>query len=192
MTTTVDSVLNTAARVLGDETNEHWPAPTLLDAFNEAQSRIASDVPGAYTLVADVTMVAGARQTLPIGGIIPLDIANIRRVDKRAIDRENPAWQGSVTASNTTTMWARDPNHASNFYVYPPRTGTPGTLADVEYSATPAKITLGDPITLDEAYVPAIVDFIVYRGLSEDRDLADPVRATHFLTEYKTKIGVAK
>ena len=190
MTTSVDSILNTAARVLGDETTEHWPSSTLLDYLNEAQNRISSDVPGSYTKVADVTMVAGARQTLPADGITALEVAGIRRVDKRSLDRENISWQ-SMTANNTTTMWARDPNNPVNFYTYPPRTSTPGTLADVEYEAVPAEGSLGDNIVLDDIYAPAMVDFIVYRALSEDKDLADPVRAVHFLTEYKAKVGVA-
>jgi len=181
-----DTVLKNAARILGDEANIHWPASTLLAWLNEAQHQIATDVPTSSTTVADVTCVAGARQSLPDGGIMILSVDSLRVVDKPSLDRENPAWK-SMTGSDTTTMWARSAANPRQFFTYPPRLG--GTLADVEYTILPATVTLGDDITVPDHFAEALTEYIVYRGLTEDSDLAEPGRAEHFLGMYNARVG---
>jgi hypothetical protein len=189
MTVSSDIVLANAARLLGDEGNIHWPAYVMLAWLNEAQHTIAVEAPTSSTTVADVTCVAGARQSLPDGGLSLLGVDNVRFVDKGSIDRENTTWQSTVTANNTTAMVAANPANPREFFTYPPREGTPGTLADVEYSVLPAAVTLGDDITLPDQYAEAITDWIIYRGLSEDTDLAEPGRAEHFLKSFSARVG---
>ena len=192
MTVSSDTVLANAARLLGDEGNIHLPTGTLLAWLNEAQHTIAVGVPTASTTVADITCVAGARQSLPAGGLSLLGADNVRVVDKGSIDRENTTWQSTVTAANATTMIAVNPANPREFFTYPPREGTPGTLADVEYSVLPAAVTLGDDITLPDQYAEALTDYIVYRGLSEDTDLAEPGRAEHFLKSFSSRVGAGR
>jgi hypothetical protein len=188
MSVSSDTVLKNAARILGDEVNTHWPASTLIAWLNEAQHQVAIDVPTASTTVGDITCIAGARQTLPDGGLMILGVDAIRGVTKSSLDREAPAWQ-SMTASNSTTMWARSTTNPREFFTYPPREGTPGTLTDVEYSVLPATVTLGDNITVPDQYADALTDYMVARGLSEDTDLAEPGRSDYFLGLYKARVG---
>lgn len=187
MTVSSDTILGNAARLLGDETNTRWPVDVLLAWLNEAQNRIATDVPTASTTVGDISCVAGARQSLPAGGIVPLGVDGLRVVDKVSLDREAPAWQNS-TPSDTTTMWMRSPTNQTEFYLYPPRIG--GTLADMEYGVLPTVVTMGDAISLPDRFAEPITDYIVSRGLSEDTDLQEPGRAETFLAAFKSATGV--
>jgi hypothetical protein len=85
-------------------------------------------------------------------------------------------------------MWMRSATNPREFFTYPPRLG--GTLSNVEYSVVPAEVTLGDDISLPDHYAEALTDYIAYRALSEDTDLAEPGRAEHFLTQYKIRLGI--
>jgi hypothetical protein len=188
MSVSSDTVLKNAARILGDAANIHWPASTLLAWLNEAQHQIAVEIPAASKTVAAVTCVEGARQSLPTGSIMILGVDGLRAVDKGGMDSESPAWQ-STTGSNTTTMWMRSPTNPREFYTYPPREATPGTLAGVEYSVVPAEVTLGDNIVIPDQYSEALTDYVVARALSEDSDLAEPGRAEHFMASFNARIG---
>jgi hypothetical protein len=188
MAVSSDTVLIDAARLLGDASNVHWPAATLLSWLNECQLEIASRVPGSSKTLAAIPCVAGARQALPAGGLEPLQVQNTRRVDKALLDRERPAWMQD-SASDSTTMWMKSTTNTQEFYLYPPRVG--GTI-EVEYAVAPATVTLGDDIGLNDAYAPALVDYLCYRALAEDTDLAEPGRAQHFRESYLARIGSAQ
>lgn len=187
MATESDKVIANAARLLSDQTNTLWSAGTLIGWLNEAQHRIAVDVPSSNTVAGDVDLVAGARQSLPTGGIQALSCDTLRKVDKAAFDRENAAWQ-SATPSDTGSMWLQSNTNPRTFFVYPPRVGA-GVLP-MEYSVLPAEVTLGDDITMPDQYSDAITDYIVARALSEDSDMAEPGRADSFMASFKMKAGI--
>lgn len=187
MSVTSDSVLEKAARLLGDTPNEHWPAPTLLNYLNEAQLDIATEVGGSSTTEVAVTCVEGARQVLPAGGLSPLAIAGVREVSKEMMDREQVDWQTAVTKDNASTMWMPNLHADEEFYVYPPRTATPGTIT-VEYNVAPSEVTLGDNLSIGDEYANALVNYIVARGLSEDTDRKDEARANDFQVLYNAEI----
>lgn len=185
MTTSTDIILKNAARILGDEENEHWPAGTLMDYLNAGQAQLCVQTPKAYVLTASTATVAGARQSLPQDGVGILNIDGLRVVSKTALDREQPGWIDDVSQSATTTMWMRDPHSPTEFLVYPPSDGANPRV--IEYAAIPADISLGDDLTLADKYAPAITDYVCYKCLAEDTDLQDPLRAEHFLGEFNRK-----
>lgn len=183
-----DTILRDAARILSDVTNTYWDAATLIAWLNEAQAQIAVDVPGASTTSASGLFVTGPRQSLPDGGISVLQIDGLRKVDKKSLDRENPAWMTGAT-DPSPTMWMPSVENPREFYLYPPHQGSGGSL-NVQYSVLPGEVTLGDPITVPDRYKEALTDYIVYRSLSEDTDLAEPGRAEHFLGSYYKRLGI--
>ena len=189
MTTSTGTILKNVARILGDETNEHWPAGVLIDLLNVAQNQVCIDVAHANVVTASTATVAGARQSIPTGGIRLLSIDGLREVSKAVLDRESPSWITTVSQSGTLTMWMKDPHTATEYLVYPPSDGASPQL--LEYAAVPADISLGDDLTLADKFVPAVTDYMLYRAFSEDTDLKDPIRSEHFLGEYAKHASTA-
>lgn len=183
-----DVVLTNAARILSDVTNTYWGADTLIAWLNEAQHQIATNVPGASTAVSSGGFVTGARQTIPDGGIAFISIDALRKVDKKVLDREDPGWM-DMNTDPTPTMYMMSVTNPRQYFLYPPHQGAGGSL-DIEYSVIPAEVTLGDPITVPDQYAEALTDYVVYRALSEDSDLAEPGRAEHFLGSYFKRLGI--
>jgi hypothetical protein len=97
--------------------------------------------------------------------------------------RENVNWEDDTTASDTGSMWMRHEGDNHQFYLYPPRIGSGTVWASVK--VIPDDFSLGDNISIPDEYGVNITDYIVYRCLSEDTDLAEPGRAEHFLTLYR-------
>ena len=196
MTMAVDDVVASAARLLRDVSNSEWPAATLLKWVNEAQFEVVKAVPSAYTIVGSIPLVAGVRQTLPVDGIRLRTVlrntngAAVRPYDRESLDVELPGWPTS-TASPTVKGWMALPEDPKGFDVYPPQPGTPGDV-DAHYDAEPPPVTSGGNMALDDRYAPAIVDYAVYRGLSEDSDLQEDDRATLFYKSFYTRLGVKR
>ena len=125
----VDEVIEDAARLLVDTDNTHWTAAVLLAYLNEGQLLIAQmDDAASYIEESHTPVVDSAHQELPLRALRLLDITLnttskllIRRVDKIAMDMEDPGWQAAASADDAQ-MWAPDETDNQSYYVYPPST----------------------------------------------------------------------
>lgn len=193
-TITGTEIADRARRVLQDTASggTRWLDAEILDWINEAQRAIVLVKPNAKSTVADVTMVAGAKQSLPTGGIQLLSITRnangpaITRVDRRIMDAENRSWY-TATASNTALHYIFDEDAPDTFYLYPPQTGTPGDI-EMNYSVAPTDLgSLASTIDLNDIYDAPILDYVLYRAYMKDTDYSGNLeRAT---THYQAFVG---
>lgn len=175
------AVLLRAQRILNDQTGVLWGFDELIGWLNEGQRQVVMLRPDASSDVKDVTLVAGARQTMPEGSIRLLDIPNnlngraCTYVSKSTLDSYNPSWRQD-TASSIVKHWLYDDKVPTRFEVYPPQpTSGFGTIQMVR-SVLPTDCTLQDvagesvdsTIGLPDQYDAALTDYVVYRGYSKD------------------------
>lgn len=173
-------IIDRASKILRDKTNVRWPRAELLDWLNDGQREICLARPNAYVRNDTVQLTFGTKQELPENGIMFLKIARNMGIagnkpgrvpvfiDMEVIDAQNPNWH-SDNPSPTVIHYTFDERDPKIYYVYPPQPNANQGQVDLVFAAHPPKITdAGLPIQLDDIYVNALVDYILYRGFSKD------------------------
>ena len=183
----VIEVIGRAVVLLGDESSVRWKRVELQSYLNDGYKAIVQVRPDANALTAVVTLVAGIYQAPTLTGLIRvLDVQRnvaatsakeaVHPIDKKVLDSMVPGWPttaGSVNVSH----WMPDAMTPTKFMVYPPATAL--SEVDVLYSAIPTPHALNesqlDPagadttaININDSFVPALVDYILYRAHSKD------------------------
>lgn len=192
MATLASNIVGDASRLLNDVANVHWPVVDLLGWLREAEVEVITARPHANALHVSHTLAAGTRQTIPADGIAFMAVTSntngpaVRQVDMAGLNVDNPGWRTDATNA-VVDSWMIDGTDPKVFYVIPPQPVSPGAV-DLTYSAVPPVPALGNNITINDEYVPALVDYIVFRALSEDTDMADPGRAMEFHNKYRARL----
>ena len=173
-TVTAKTIIDRAAILLQDTDNTRWTRAELLDWTNEAQQFVVSVKPGSNTMVANVLLASGTRQSLPIDGASLIDIQRnvsghaVRIVARDALDSLLPNWH-VAKPSNVVKNYVYDPNVPTVFYVYPPSDGTAEVM--LNYAASPAAMTLETAtLAVNDIYAPAVLNYVVFRAFSKDTD----------------------
>lgn len=182
-TITVNSLLSRAAVVLQDPTNIRWPQAELLDWLNDGQREIALYKPNVFIKNTTLKLVAGTKQPLPNDGIGLVDVVRnmgtsgtaagnaIRLVSREILDAQVTNWHSS-TASDAVKHYIYTPLDPKNFYVYPPQPAANQGWVELIYIASPTDASVGGVITLDDIYVTAILNYILFRAYSKDAEYA--------------------
>lgn len=187
------SLIDEATNLLQDIGNVHWTRPELLRYLNQAQVQVVSVRPDANSVTQELTLVQGARQTLPSGGIQVLDV--IRNVNGRAItlksreiiDSINLNWL-SLSSSSAIKHYMVDQRDPKSFYVYPP--AQLNSKVEVLFSMLPTSIAETDPI-FNALYANQILDWILYRAYSKDAEsAADLGKAAVYRDSFYASLGV--
>jgi len=174
-TITTTEFYSRIADLVQDPNNVRWPVAELLRWLNDGQRTIVIHVPSAYVQSSDVSLVEGSKQTLPNDGLLLLDIPKNTIGDKRAIrlikrellDAELPEWHNEDTTSEVL-HYMYDHRNPKEFYIYPPNDGD-GEV-QIIYSAVPPTLTGTDAIGIDDIYIGALLDYILYRIYLKDSD----------------------
>lgn len=180
-TITAQSIIDKAQTILQDTTEVRWTEVELLGWLNDGQREIAVTRPDLFSKIANVTLIAGTRQTIPSDGTVILRVlrnmgANgttpgraIRHVPMEILDSNVPDWH-SKTAATEILHATLDGRMRKNFYVYPPAAA--GTQVEVLYGSAPADVAnKSDAITVDDVYATPLVDYLCFRAYSKDQDL---------------------
>lgn len=200
-TVTGGSIISSAQRILQDLTGVRWPVETeLLGWLNDGQYATVIIKPNAYVLNESVKLVAGTRQSLPVGGIQLVDVIcnmgtagntpgrAIRLTDRETLDAQVPAWH-AATASPTVKHYIYNPLDPKHFYVYPPQPTTGQGYVQMAHAGTPTALaSSSDTIALDDIYHGALMDYILYRAFSKDTEVADQARAASFKNSFITTL----
>ena len=180
-TVTVAQITTRCWNVLNDAGATRWLQPEMTDWINDAMREIVNVDPDANSKLANVTLAAGTKQVLPagaialgklvrnmgVGGATPGEAP--RPVAIKLMDLHRPTWHAD-TATLVVKNYMPDPRTPRNFYVWPPMSGA--TVVECEYSTLPTPVVNpSDSITLDDFYVNAIVDYVLYRAFSKDIEL---------------------
>lgn len=183
-TLTATAVIDRVSTLLQDTDNIRWPVAELLLWISDAQREVGSYKPDALVITGAVPLVAGTKQSLPANGIALIDVvrnmgANAttpgrapRLVMREILDAQMPTWH-SDTPSAEVRHYVFDPANQRTFYVQPPQPSvSPGSL-EVVYSAAPANITTaGQSLILDDTWISAVTNYVLYRAYSKDAEYA--------------------
>lgn len=182
-TITAQAIIDKAQIILQDTTAVRWSESELLGWLNDGQREIVALRPDAYSKIANVTCVAGTKQSIPTSdGLRLLDVIRnmgaggstpglaIRKVPRQIMDGQTPDWHSSGSSA-TIKHYVFDERAPKTFYVYPP--ATVGTQLEILYAAAPADVSaIGNTITLDDIYMTPLMDYILYRAYSKDTEYA--------------------
>lgn len=176
-------IVDQAETVLQDTTNVRWPAEELLDWLNLGQRAIVQYAPDANAVTENVKLAPGTKQEIPASGIRLIDVirnvavANhdqtvraIRQTDRRFLDAQRPDWHAE-DPDPVVKHFMFDERTPRVFWVYPPQPAA-SRYVELSYSASPADVSLSNPISLDDVYAGALLDYILYRAYSKDADYA--------------------
>lgn len=173
-------------RVLVQDEREpyRYSDTVLLRFLNQTVKRMAMLRPDLFLVVRDVaTTPSTVTQTLPTDAIRLVEVYNVTggnvvtEVNKDTLDQTYPGWRSS--AAGQPVNYIRHVRNPTTFFLYPaPESGV--TLT-VEYAAVPADYALADTITAPSAaYMPSLVDGVVYLAQSIDDEHVNSGRAKLF------------
>lgn len=181
MTVVASTIIDAAARELFDVDNIKWSRSELLGFITEAQKQVAIFAPEAHATVADVALVAGAKQVIPATGWQLVDVYNnvtsggdarraVRTVSRKLLNTFNPDWM-SDTASDEVQNVVFDEQDKRHYWVYPPNTGA-GMLS-LAYVAVPDELTSeATALQVSDAYYTAVLEFVLFRACSKNAEFS--------------------
>lgn len=196
---TVVSILERANTILVDTTKTRWTFDELLTWYNDAVLEIVNIRPDTQISNTVFTLVPNqSKQVLPSDGLRWLDVMYevstgrpITKTDRRQLDDQVPNWHKNSGNIRAYVFDERDPKH---IYVHPQPTEPTDLM--VSYSVSPQAIVITDfdtdtqTIQVDDNYVSALVDFVVYRAYSKDADYAaNAQRATNHYNAFMQSLG---
>ena len=177
---TTSDILALAASQLQDISNRRWTvAASLVPYFNLGLLEILRVDPTAYVNEVDITLVAGAFQNLPADTIELIDVVcnkdstgargkAVTEIKKDFLDSVYPDWL-SFPADKVVQYAVIDPRDPYAFAVFPPQPASTDQFLVVKTVAPPTPITDGtSDFPYDDSYKSPMVDYIVYRVLSEE------------------------
>lgn len=176
-TVTARGVLRRVGILLHDTSFVHWTESELLDYLCDGQREAVIYKPNAYVRCVDFPCAPGTLQTLPADGNTLVDIpcntggAVISVIPRAALDSQAPDWH-QHRAEPQAIHYCYSPLDPKRFYIYPRSPG--GNSVQLIYNAIPPDIGADSPIALDDMYVGALVDYVVYRAFSKDAVHAPP------------------
>lgn len=198
-TTLVRDAILRAETILQDTTNTRWSKEELLNWLNDAQLAIVNRRPDTYVKNTEFVCEKGTKQALPSDGLRLMRVLRnvggkpIRMIDINILDDQVEDWHNEVDAA-ACHHYCYELTDPKTFYLYPAPAAA--VKVDIVYSLAPPAITISNwatdttTITLDDSYLNAIVDWIVYRAYSKDADYAQNVnRASMHLDAFRMSIG---
>lgn len=205
MTTTVQSILKSAQTALSDLTGVTWPATELATYLNDGQRQLVIVRPDAGATTASFVPSAGARQVLPSGAVVLMDIPRnsagtkkaIRKVDQAMLDAFNPDWQ-SMTGVTEIIHFCYDAREPKVFLLYPPAAGS-GASVELIYSAMPADVntpggaaysTATGDISVADQWAEALLNYVLARAYAKDGETLNAQLSQTYMGTFAALIGV--
>lgn len=205
----VQSVVDEVRRVIHDETATfRWSDAEMLDYVNAGHRQTVTIRPEANTVetIEDTLTSRVARQSLPVGGIQFIKVSRnyaddgvtpqgvVRFVEKDSLDTYEPDWEYvsiKTDGANYFEHYCHDSREDDVYYVYPAPAADNKRLA-VVYSAVPTLMTdVSDTIPLDDEYLNATVQYVIYRCLTKEAREAMPDAFRQELWQnYLTALGI--
>lgn len=193
MTVSVTALLAKVSMILQDINNVRWNETELLGWLNDGQLEIALLAPESSTKTVVTQWVAGTKQSLPADGLRLISVVRnmgasgstpgraVRVVDRAVLDAQRPNWH-TETASQTALHFTFDKRNPREYYVFPAQP-SPAGWAEVVYSATPATVSAGQNIAVQDVYSNALLNFILYRAYLKDAEYTQ--NAQRAMTHYE-------
>ncbi len=179
----VNDVVSRVGQLLQDVTHIRWPLAEKLQYITDAVREVCFYKPDACVKTAVANLVAGTKQTLPAEGTTLIDIVRNmgaggaapgmapRAVTREILDAQIPNWHASTPGAEVK-HYTFDPQNQRVFYVYPPQPGVGMGSLELVYAAEPSNAAENGTLDLDGTWVPAVVNYTLYRCYSKDAEYA--------------------
>lgn len=191
----VADIISRASIILNDDEHIRWPLDEMLGWINDAAGEIVVRRPQANSVIADLTLVEGALQSIPEGGIQLLDVVrnvpgrSISRTMRGLLDDQEPDWY-SRKPTDKIRHYTLELETPKRFFVYPPAKA--GAVVEAKFSQQPATVT--DPaagiVDLDLEYIGPIVSYVLYRCYAKDSEYANGQLAVTHFQAFNEALGV--
>jgi len=167
----------------------------MLAYVNLTLKRVAVLRPDLFAEVAEIETVPDSPiQSLPSGAIRLIDIFYIKdgdaitETDRESISRSYPGWASE--ASGTPLSYMRHVKNGQKYFLYPRPTA--GIVLVGEYAMSPPNYGMDDTISQPtDAFLPVIVDGVVYLAESIDAEHINSGRAKLFLDSFTQCLTVS-
>lgn len=154
----------------------------ILRKMNQALRRMVTLRPDLFTEIDTITCVNGTLQSAPTDSVRLMDVLGnttggvVKEINQEVLDLMAPAWES--TSAGPATNWMRYQRSPNQFYVYPPA-NTSQTL-QLAYAACPPVYAIDETITLQDAYMPVVIDGTCWLMESLDAEHVESGRAVMF------------
>lgn len=182
------------AQLVDDGAVQRWSDTELLLWLSDAQRALVAIEASAGSVVSNVNLAPGTRQSIPPNGYAFLNIyrnmtsaggpGRAVRVSRRELlDTFNPDWH-TAPASSIVVNYCYDPEDPRAFYVYPPNDGT--GYVEINYSGLPAEITTTDQtIGVHGIYQTPLFYYVMAIAHMKDSDsAAGPQMAQFYMQQF--------
>lgn len=191
----LNDIITTVRRLIQDETVVYrYSDAFLLDLCNQGLKRIQLLRPDLFAYVGTVVCTAGAViQTAPSDSLRIIEVYSINETgvglveaDREVLDQTIPTWPNDTAAA--AINWMRHVRNPNKFFIYP-QSPTTQTL-DIEYSQVPTTYDGTTVVTLlPDAYIPALVDVVVFLAQSIDNEHVSSGRAKMYKDLFMAELG---
>jgi hypothetical protein len=166
----------------------------LLGFANQTLKRMAVLRPDLFALITELATVQDqVLQSMPTDSLRVMEVFQVKggggitEASRKSMDEVYPLWASDP--SGPTVNWMRHVRNGNRFFVYP-RAPADQVLI-VEYAQSPPNYSLGDSVALlPEAYLPVVVDGVVYLAESVDNEHVNSGRAQLFQAAFTQALGV--
>lgn len=156
----------------------------LLGFVNQTLKRIIMLRPDLFATISDFPTQPGTTiQDCPADSTRLIEVFQVKggvavtEVDRETLDRTAPLWRQEPAGQPVNFM--RHPRNPNRFFVYP--APTEGVVLVGEYAKTPPDYTINQEIEAPtDAYMPAVVDGVVFLAESVDNEHVNSNRAKLF------------
>jgi hypothetical protein len=165
----------------------------LLGYLNDGMREVSGLKPELFMTIGDMECTAGeVEQAVSFADAQALvevlcihDSTALTPFDFATLSAFRPGWR--TDAAGAAQQWSKLQGDPLRFFIYP-KAPASQTL-DVRYIRIPTVLALTDVIDeVPEAYIPALVDYVVYRAESADDEHAISGRATSHYQAFVAKV----
>jgi hypothetical protein len=203
------TILALAAQQLQDASGVTWNHTTALVPYIDlALIEIVTLKPEAYPVSEIITLVPGSLQSLDVDAIELLDVVcnmgvsgttpgkAIRSLTRESVDILLPDWQ-TFPPGTVVLYYMLDSRNPKNFYVIPPM-ASQSPMPQIKILQSEIPVLSGNPnfpdlmtFPLDTSYIPATVDYIVYRALAESTTIPGAMEKSQaYLKKFYQDLGI--
>ena len=190
----LNDIITAVRRIIQDETVTYrYSDVFLLDLCNQGLKRIQLLRPDLFSYVGTVLCTQGeVIQTAPTDSLRIIEVYSIVggtglvEADREVLDQTIPTWPNDTEAA--AINWMRHVRNPNRFFIYP-QAPAAQTL-NIEYSQVPATYDGTTTVTLlPDAYVPALVDVVVFLAESIDNEHVTNGRAKMYKDLFMAELG---
>mgnify|MGYP003135394914 FL=1 len=190
----LNDVITEVRRILQDETVTYRYSDTfLLGLCNQGLKRIQLLRPDLFSYVGTVSCTQGeVIQSAPADSLRIIEVYSIVggggvvEAKREVLDQTVPAW--SSATQGAAVNWMRHVRNPNKFFIYPPAPA--GQTLKVEYSQVPPVYDGTTTVTLlPDAYIPALIDIVVFLAESVDNEHVTSGRAKMYQDLFLSELG---